>query len=263
MVALMDDADATRRAARADVLGEVANGDPELVDRVLPVLELMASAQNEPTALCSIAHALGRLWDPRTAPQLVTWQAHPNDNLRFEVASSLRSYSDESDESTIAALLELSRDSVPLVRDWATFHLASSGASGPAVVAALFDRIDDEDLDTQAEAFMGLAERGNDAIVEPLIAVLNSDSVGPSKSARSAKLADERLFESLKSLEARWGDTDREALTHAIRRCDPSLRPSVTQTESRIVADLHRRAVSGGSRAMRLSRPWVHIRLPR
>lgn len=232
-------ADPAFRAARADVLGEVCNGDPDFVPLVLPVLEGMASNESDPIVLSSLAAALGKMWDRCAIPLLVSWADHPDDNIRFEVASALHgTMSNDSDPNAVRALIGLTRDPVALVRDWATFGLGNSAASGPEVERALLDRITDDDQDTRAEAFLALAERCDNRIVEPLIVLLSGDSVGTLEIRAAAKLADVRFHPALVAVREWWGDDDREVIEHAVRRCDPGIRSHAISTEERVVADV-------------------------
>lgn len=60
----------------------------------------------------------------------------------------------------IAMLIQLSRDKVDTIRDWATFGLGQqTERNNKAIRAALWDRVDDPHNDTRAEAIMGLALR--------------------------------------------------------------------------------------------------------
>jgi HEAT repeat protein len=72
-------------------------------------------------------------------------------------------------------LIRLSADSEPKVRDWATFGLARQTEQDfPQLRAALADRLADDDPDTLAEAIHGLAVRGDEQAVQPLVSALRS-----------------------------------------------------------------------------------------
>lgn len=231
--------DAAMRASRADLLGEVGGGDPDFRDEALSVIEEMSADEQDAEVVASLAAALGKMWDSRTTPLLLRWTRHADDNVRFAVASALNgAVSSEANPVAVDALIELTRDPVPIVRDWATFGLGNCGSSAPEVVRALLDRIGDDDADTRAEAFMALAERRDDRIVDPLIAVLSSGSVGTLEVKAAAKLADVRLHEALLAVADWWGDDHRGVIEAAIRRCDPELRPVAVDMERRVIEDV-------------------------
>ena len=81
-------------------------------------------------------------------------------------------------DAALDALIELSADPEPGVRDWATFALGTLAPQDtPALRDALAARLDDPDDDTRLEAVHGLALRGDAARVEPALDLLGE--VGP------------------------------------------------------------------------------------
>jgi HEAT repeat protein len=77
------------------------------------------------------------------------------------------------DPGAVAALMELTADEEPEVRDWATFALGTLVAQDtPELRDALAGRLADEDADTRVEAVHGLAMRGDLRAAEPALELL-------------------------------------------------------------------------------------------
>jgi len=70
--------------------------------------------------------------------------------------------------------VELSGDPAPRVRDWATFGLGSQiDRDDTQVRDALMARLEDPDEDTRVEALRGLAARGDERAIPPLLVELD------------------------------------------------------------------------------------------
>jgi hypothetical protein len=119
----------------------------------------------------------------------------------------------------LAELIALSRDKDREVRDWATFQLGSQMELDNAEVRqALRDRLEDSDLDTRCEAFVGLARRGDEFAVAPLlqehrgkaVATLMVEAAGTFGRAEFAPVLQELRH---------WWDVDVDLLDKAIARC--------------------------------------------
>lgn len=142
---------------------------------VLLLLNL-AATEEDPRVIAAIATAFGHLSDERGVAMLAGWRAHQDAEVRRGVAYGLTGL-----ENDLAwdALVDLSADSLPEVRDWATFALArQTAADFPRLRAALADRLDDVDVDVRLEAIHGLATRGDHRAVEPLLALLGEPGSG-------------------------------------------------------------------------------------
>ena len=117
------------------------------------------------------------------------------------------------------ALIRLSRDVDPEVRDWATFGLGTlSDADGPDVRAALLARAEDAHHEARAEALFGLAVRHDPRAVPHLIRALQSPLVGGLEVDAAAVAADPRLLPALWALQ-QSGTADEVRLRRAIDRC--------------------------------------------
>ena len=82
------------------------------------------------------------------------------------------------DERVFDALVELTADPEPGIRDWATFALGTlSPQDTPALRDALAARLDDSDDSTRIEAVHGLALRGDTRALDAVLDLLGE--VGP------------------------------------------------------------------------------------
>ena len=98
----------------------------------------------------------GRAARPRLAARAALAS---DDGVREAVAFALGG---RPGEDTLEALIALSADAEPAVRDWATFALGTlAEQDSPALRDALAARLDDADEDTRLEAIHGLALRGD------------------------------------------------------------------------------------------------------
>jgi len=108
--------------------------------------------------LAAACIALGHLHETRVISPLAALRAHPEPDVRLAVALGVSGH--DTDEA-VSALMALSADTEPHVRDWATFGLGQQiDRDTPAIRAALAARLTDPDPDTRKEAFTGLAARG-------------------------------------------------------------------------------------------------------
>lgn len=118
-----------------------------------------------------------------------------------------------------ATLIALSRDADDEVRDWATFQLGSQLELDRADVRqALTDRLDDPDLDTRCEAFVGLARRGEECAVRPLLKALKGKTVTTLMVEAAGLFGRPEFAPVLQELRS-WWDVDPEILEEAIARC--------------------------------------------
>jgi HEAT repeat protein len=176
--ALCRHSDPSRRALGVDVLGQLGAGpgrravDGPFHAEALNVLLSMADVEDDPYVLVCIAVAFGHIGDERCVDPLIRWQAHPNPEVRNGVVSGLLG---REEPAAMETLIKLSTDSHVDVRDWATFGLARyTDLDFPRLRQALIDRLGDDDTDTAAEAINGLARRGDERALLPLIEALQS-----------------------------------------------------------------------------------------
>jgi hypothetical protein len=136
----------------------------------------------------------------------------------------------EQSAAGVCALISLSADENPEVRDWATCSLGRTLAADAAdlrafydtaqVRAALMARLADTDPATRAEACAGLALRHVDGVVEPLRRELARPDVGRVPVLAAAALGSAELYGPLLALR-NWWTRDPALLEQAIRACAP------------------------------------------
>ena len=153
----LDSDDPRRREVAAEVLGAILGLDAPPTDEIADLLIPRLEAEDDAAALESVVTALGNTCDDRARAGVVKHADHPDENVRFAVATSLPAF--DLDDASMDALRRLSADADDDVRDWATFALAESDATDAATIEALAARTDDPDDDTRAEAILGLARR--------------------------------------------------------------------------------------------------------
>ena len=129
-----------------------------------------ASARSIPRVLAVIAEALGHLGEPWGLSWLLRLRRHPDAGVRDGVVSALAG---RTNPLATDALIELSVDPDPAIRDWATFALgALAPQDSPALRDALAARLEDADPEARIEAVHGLALRGDARAVEPALELL-------------------------------------------------------------------------------------------
>jgi HEAT repeat protein len=154
-------------------------------------------------------------------------RAHEDAGVREGVVTALAG---RSGPPVAGALIELSRDAVASIRDWATFALgALAEHDSPELRGALLARLGDADADVRIEAVHGLAVRGDGHALEPALALLDAGERGGSVWTRHAleeatiRLAalsgDARFAPHLPALDDGWrGTTLERELTLALER---------------------------------------------
>ncbi|MEV6399496.1 ankyrin repeat domain-containing protein [Streptomyces sp. NPDC051907] len=161
--------DPMRQAFAADVLAQLGFATPgpdggeasqrPFAARALPLLRELAREAREPELIKAVVLGLGHHGDPAALPEILRYAGHPDPEVRNQVALALFGLVPGDHAEGVAALLALSQDADPRVRDWATTALAHLDADGHAIREALAARLDDQDADTAAEAARGLAKR--------------------------------------------------------------------------------------------------------
>lgn len=247
--------DPWHRQAAAWVLGQFGyrRGRP-FGARVVPEVVRAARAEQDDDVRQDLVDALGKAEDAAWLDDLLTFAGDPAAGVRLAVAMSLPGmpYGEPLTERAVGALITLSADTDPRVRDWATFGLGSqTSQDSPAIRAALHARLDDEDPDAAAEALLGLARGGDPEALGRVRAAIDQPGSDVRLLALRAagELADPGLMPSLRALALAWdGDADEhtEAVAFAIARCDPGAPVSARQVEQRIVAAVDERVAGTG-----------------
>lgn len=187
--------------------------DSELLNGVLSVVD----RTNDEYTLEGAGFALGHF---HAVEQLLRLKNHASDKVRFGVIWGLSHCI--VDPAAVSALIELMRDEDACNRDWATFFLGQEPEpDSPAIRQAFIDRLDDEDDVVRGEALRGLAERGDERAIEPLLRELESFEACEYESQSiileaARALGDPRLIPALRQLDA----SDNEQIRDAITACE-------------------------------------------
>jgi HEAT repeat protein len=218
LLPLTEHVDPRVRALVPDVLRYLGGIHRPLIEESVALFERTLQHDAAPQVLEAIGHALGELGVPAAVEMMIPYASHPEPDVRFAVVSALLRHREA---RAIQTLIELSRDEIGRVRDWATFGLGSQVVGvdpdtqgedvvdTPAVRDALADRLNDPDEDARCEAIVGLAMRRDPRVLPVLVQELDK---GPKLSlileaARWA--ASSTLCPSLRKLAS---STDSEAL---------------------------------------------------
>jgi hypothetical protein len=212
------------RTLGADILGQLGVSTRSFPGESVKILLKLLEGETDEEVLKGICSALGHIHDPTVIAALSRLKTHPSTLVRYGLVFGLLAFEED---LSIQTLIELSRDQDELVRDWATFGLGSQiDADTPQIREALFARLFDPDEVTRGEAFVGLARRKDQRIIDLLIKELNgypSAEYNHSLEA-AAEIADARLLPVLTGLKQAV-DSDDETLDEAIRCCSQGARP--------------------------------------
>jgi HEAT repeat protein len=170
-----------KRARGADVLAQLRKAPDCKVnvfsEESYALLTELVQEESHPRPLASAIAALGHLDNPSAVPMIANFHAHPNAEVRYDVAFALGCFPDE--PRSVQVLVRLMRDADEDVRDWATFGVGVLGNSDSTEIReALFVALADADEDVSEEALVGLAKRKDRRIVPMLLAELEKQEVG-------------------------------------------------------------------------------------
>ncbi|MFJ5228798.1 HEAT repeat domain-containing protein [Kitasatospora sp. NPDC088391] len=224
LTGLLTAGSAAERESACLRLGRIADpAEDEVKALIAPPLLALAGRERDVRVLPALVRALAATYDPRALPVLTGLARHPDAAVRRAVAESLTALETErADGPDVAALLALARDTDPEVREWAVFALGSQlTAYGPAIRAALHERLDDEDEDVVDEAVRGLARRQEGAVTELLAELLadEADDPHPVTLRAAATLGRPELLPALRESAAA-----QPLVTAALAACDPERR---------------------------------------
>jgi len=186
-------------------------------DRPGPILLKMLASEKAATVLAEIGVAFGHLMDARGIEPLVRLKNHLDAEVRFGVVLGISTHQDQ---LAINTLIELSKDEVERVRDWATFGLGQMiDTNTPEIRQALFERTGDLHAETRGEALVGLATRKDTRVIEPILKELTSGAVGRLAVEAAREIGSPKLYPALVELKE-WWDVDNELLAEAIASCE-------------------------------------------
>jgi hypothetical protein len=177
-VELLNSHSARERRLGADLLGRFVGVDPGARPTALETLLSTLSSERDPDCLASILAALGHVGYASVLERVIPYANHPQAAVRLAVAFAIATIgSDPLGPACRRAMIGLSRDKDPEVRDWATFGLGTlSSEDGPEIREALLERAEDAYHDARAEALFGLAVRRDPRAVPHLIRALQAES---------------------------------------------------------------------------------------
>ncbi|MGA9670423.1 MAG: HEAT repeat domain-containing protein [Terracidiphilus sp.] len=172
--------DAIKRARGADILAQLGKTADHQVnnfpDESFAVISELIRKETEAQPLSSAIYALGHIGNPQAVSLVVTFRAHPDQEIRFALAFALGNFSD--DTVAVDALVELTRDVDDDVRDWSTFGLGALGKMDtPEIRDALVDRLNDSFEDVRQEAIVGLARLKDSRVIPALMLSLEQPAV--------------------------------------------------------------------------------------
>jgi HEAT repeat protein len=172
--------DPRERSVAAHVLGAIVRADQGRAAEATDILGRMLDRADDLHLQWSIADALRLVWNVDAVGPLRSLARSRSPNVRRSVAEGLGvAMCDQTSEEGMAALVRLTSDVEPSVRDWATFSLGSQlDADSREVRAALWSRAADRDRSTRCEAMVGLARRGDVRVAARIATELRAGSAG-------------------------------------------------------------------------------------
>lgn len=160
-----------------DVLRLLGREAQPLAAETLALFAQMLSREPPAEVVACIANACVDFHDPSIVTMLAPHAGHPDEAVREGVLHALRR---SGHPDAITALINLSRDVVDELREWATFALGSQLPliDNPEVREALAARLTDAHEPTRDEAVIGLGLRGDSRALGPLRDQLERGFVG-------------------------------------------------------------------------------------
>ncbi len=204
------------RRVGAHILGQLGLPERTFPEECYRTLRMMIEAERDEESLAAIMTALSHLRREETAAIAGRFRKHGNPDIRHAVAFAMTGLANP---EAVAALIELTRDPVDYVRDWATFGLGSqTDLDTPEIRAALAARLADEDLETREEAILGLARRGDRRMLPMLREELAAGLIGSNLMESAALIRAPELYPLLVAFRGQPNVRESE-LEEAIQAC--------------------------------------------
>ncbi|MGI8882000.1 MAG: HEAT repeat domain-containing protein [Jatrophihabitans sp.] len=224
---------------------------------VTPALIGAAAVERDMQTLAELIDCLGSAQDPTAADELIRYAGHASADVRAAAARALPfAFLDSAEPSAeaIGALVELSADPSPRVRDWACFGLGLQGPDGPAIRAALAARLADPDDDARCEALLALAELGDARALAATVERLGADpdDVWLLELRAAAALTDPALYPALRRLVDGGDGADdahATAAAFALGRWAPDAAERAAWIEAELVRVVNARLSGSGCRS--------------
>jgi HEAT repeat protein len=174
------------------------------------ITNMLGSEQN-PRVLDSAISALGHLGNLNAITTILSYQDHPDRDVRFAVAFALGCF--PNDPQAVRGLTKLTMDSCSDVRDWSVFGLGVQGdCDSPEIRETLLRCLTDTDEDVREEAAVGLGKRRDQRLIPQLRDMLDQSEI----TGRVAEAAT-RLLE-LDEAPREWSPAEYKAALTA--KCD-------------------------------------------
>lgn len=235
---LIGSADPVERRVGCDLLGDASSQNEAVRADVATALVALAERESEASVLWPLARAIESTRDQRAIPFLVALAGHADAELRERAATSFAGVlSGLPDGPDIRALIQLTRDEDPEVRNWATFTLGCQAeVDSPAIRAALWARTTDEFGEARDEGIRGLARCHDPRAIPLLVELLDDPDRAHALGFHAARMMGApELLPALLEYEP-----DDSVITAAVNACDPVVRGQLDARAWELVCALHR-----------------------
>ncbi len=223
LVPLVKNDDVRLQQLVPDVLRGLGREAQPLASETLGLFAQMLAATPPAEVVACIANACVDFHHSSVVSMLVPYAGHERVEVREGVLHAVRR---SSHPEAIAALINLSRDPVDELREWATFALGSQRplVDGPEIREALAARLVDRHEPTRDEAIVGLGLRRDARALGPLLTQFERGFIGVVLFEAARTMASPKLHEALRALQRRPSLTDeeREELDAAVVACSPA-----------------------------------------
>ena len=220
LVPLAKDKDVRLQQMVPDVLRGLGREAQPLANETLQLFGQMLAAHPSAEVVACIANACVDFHHGSVVTMLVPYAGHERVEVREGVLHAVRR---SGHPEAIAALINLSRDPVDELREWATFALGSQRplVDGPEIREALAARLLDRHEPTRDEAVVGLGLRRDARALGPLRTQFERGFIGVALFEAARTMASPMLAQGLRALQRRPSLTDeeREELEAAVAAC--------------------------------------------
>ncbi len=169
---LTESDDADRRCLGVEILSEFGIPERTFPEEAIKLLVGLLDHETDEEVIALVCIAFGRNPNARVVEPLVRLKGHQSALVREAVAHGLLT---QKDDLAVQTMIELSNDQCAEVRNWATFGLSRQiDLDTPEIREVLLQRVDDDEAEIRGEALIGLAERGDERVIEPLIRELRA-----------------------------------------------------------------------------------------
>ena len=128
--------------------------------RILKTFFNLLKTEKDKNIISSIFYGIGHNNEnlsEKQIEQICIFKNHKSINVKFSLISAILSIEQN---QAIETLIQLSNDKNSDIRDWATFGIGTQiDVNNENIQKALWNRINDKDIDTKNEAIVGLAKR--------------------------------------------------------------------------------------------------------